>query len=131
MKQLILAGAIGVLAAGAAQAACSGDLVAVRVSKLKPGGSMAGLLDAAKDNAAWYASHGLKNEKFLTAPVYEQADGEPKPSVTRLMTFHVYGGTASPKHDAAWDAFVAKYKANSSIESENRVCVPKGTIGGR
>ena len=129
MKQLILAAAL--LGGTAAQAACNGDLVAVRVSKLKPGGSMAGLLDAAKDNGAWYGAHGLKADRFATAPVYEQADGEPKPSVTRLMTFHVYGTDTKPKHDAAWNAFVAKYKANSTIESENRVCVPKGMIAVR
>ena len=117
-----------ILLAGSAQAACTGDFVTMRVSKLKPGGSMAGFADAAKDNAAWYVSHGLKGEKFITAPVYEQSDGEPKPSVTRIMTIHVYGLTTAPKHDAAWDAFVAKYKANSSIESETRACLPKGTI---
>lgn len=100
----------------------------MRVSKLKPGGSMAGFAEAARDNAAWYASHGMKGEKFLTAPVYEQADGEAKPSVTRVMTIHVYGGVTQPKHDAAWDAFVTKYKANASIESETRACLPKGTI---
>jgi hypothetical protein len=123
-----LVAATALLTAAAAQAACTGDLVAIRVSKLKPGGSMAGFAEAAKDNAAWYASHGMKGEKFVTAPVYEQSDGEPKPSVTRVMTLHVYGGTAQPKRDAAWDAFVTKYKANSTIESETRACLPKGTI---
>ena len=127
MIKLVLGAALA-LTAGAANAACSGDLVSMRVSKLKPGGSMAGFAEAARDNAAWYASHGLKTEKFITAPVYEQSDGEPKPSVTKVMTIHVYGSATIPKHDAAWDAFVAKYKANSSIDSETRACLPKGTI---
>ncbi len=127
MKTLILGVALA-LSAGAAHAACTGDLVSIRVSKLKPGGSMAGFDEAAKANAAWYGSHGLKAEKFITAPVYEQSDGEPKPSVTKVMTIHVYGAATMPKHDAAWDAFVAKYKANSTIDSETRACLPKGTI---
>jgi len=127
----LIVGVAAMLAAGAVQAACPGELVSMRVSKLKPGGSMAGFAEAAKDNAAWYASHGLKADRFLTAPVYEQADGEARPSVTRVMTIHVYGGTTTPKKDAAWAAFVAKYKANSTIESETRACLPKGTIAAR
>ena len=70
----------------------------------------------------------MKGERFVTAPVYENSGGEPKPSVTRIATLHVYGSTVAPKPDAAWDAFVAKYKANSSIESDVQLCLPKGTI---
>ena len=111
--------------------ACDGQLVGMRVSKLKPGGSMAGFADAVRDNAKWYASHGLKDDRVTMAPVYESADKTYKPSVTKAMSIHVYGGAEAPKQDAAWEAFVAKYKANSTIESEVKVCLPKGATFGR
>ena len=126
IKHLMLAALLTV--ATAAQAACPGDLVSMRVSKLKPGGSMAGFADAARDNARWYAAHGMKDDRFVVAPVYEQSGGEAKPSVTRIATFHVYGSAKQPKPDAAWAAFVAKYQANSSIESTTQVCLPKGSF---
>ncbi len=111
--------------------ACDGQLVGMRVSKLKPGGSMAGFADAVRDNGKWYASHGFKNDRVSTVPVYELADGTYKPSVTKAMSIHVYGGSEAPKPDAAWEAFVAKYKANSTIESEVKLCLPKGATFGK
>ncbi len=120
------------LAAGAAHAACPGELVQLRVSKLKAGGTMAGFAAAARDNAAWYAARGMKDERFLTAPVYERTGGgEAKVSATKVMTMRVYTTTTAPKRDAAWEAFVAKYDANATIESSTLVCLPKGTIAAR
>lgn len=119
------------LAATAATAApvCDGQYVTMRVSKLKPGGSMAGFSEAAKANADWYKAKGLRDHQFAVAPVLARADGTMKPSVDRIATLHVNGATPPDrKNDAAWDAFVAKYKANSSIESETRLCLPKGTM---
>jgi hypothetical protein len=115
-------------AAASAQTACAGDLVGMRVSTLKAGGSMAGFAEAFRDHKAWYASHGLKADRFTSAPVLESVDGSFKPSVTKLLTIHVYGSTATPKRDAAWEAYVAKYRANATIESETRTCLPKGTL---
>ena len=115
-------------AASAQNPACNGQLVGMRVSKLKPGGTMAGFADAVKANAAWYASHGLKDDRIAMAPVFEASDGSDKPSVDKAMSIHIYGSATAPKKDAAWTAFVDKYKANSSIESEVKVCLPKGTM---
>ena len=131
LKSIILATLLAsgseALAAGAAPA-CNGDLVGMRVSSLKPGGSMAGFADAVRDNAKWYASHGLKDDRFAMAPVFESTDKTYKPSVTKAMTIHVYGSAEAPKKDAAWEAFVAKYQANSKIDSEVKVCLPKGAL---
>ena len=127
---LLLSLAAPALAAPGAPA-CDGQLVGMRVSKLKPGGSMAGFADAVKDNGKWYASHGLKDDHISMAPVYESADKTYKPSVTKAMSIHVYGGSEAPKPDSAWEAFVAKYKANSTIESEVKVCLPKGATFGK
>ena len=124
---LSLATAASVQAQGVA-AACNGQIVGMRVSSLKPGGSMAGFAEAVRDNAAWYASHGLKDDRITLAPVFESADKTFKPSVTKVMSIHVYGSAQAPKKDAAWEAFVAKYQANSKIDSEVKVCLPKGAL---
>ncbi|WP_419815955.1 hypothetical protein [Glacieibacterium sp.] len=117
-------------AACAIPSTCDGQLVGMRVSKLKPGGSMAGFADAVRANQAWYASHGMKDDRITSAPVFETVDKTMKPSVTSIVSLHVYGAgsTETFKRDAAWDAFVAKYKANASIQSETRMCLPKGTL---
>ena len=134
MKLLPAAAAL-ILVAGpssaAAAGACGDDtMVTMRVSKLSAGGTPAGFLDAVKDHKAWYAGHGMKDDAFVTAPVLAPAKGGLKPSASEYVTFHVYG-TKEPKHDAAWDAYVAKYKANATIASETRFCLPKGTVLGR
>jgi hypothetical protein len=133
MKLLYAAAAAVLLTATAAHAdgACGADtMVTMRVSKLSAAGTPAGFLDAVKDHKAWYASHGLKDDAFVTAPVLVPAKGGMKPSASEYVTFHVYGAK-EPKHDAAWDAYVAKYKANATIDSETRFCLPKGATIGR
>ena len=136
MKLLIgalLLAALGA-GAGAAQAAgpCGADqMVTMRVSKLTAGGTAAGFAEAVRDHKAWYASRGLKDDAFVTGPALEPRKGGMVASATQFVTFHVYGGTTEPKHDAAWDAYVAKYRANSTIASEARFCLPKGAAIGR
>ncbi|MBC7495895.1 MAG: hypothetical protein H7243_01860, partial [Sphingomonadaceae bacterium] len=66
----------------------------------------------------------------VTAPVLVPAKGGLKPSASEYVTFHVYGAK-EPVHDGAWNAYVAKYKANSTIDRETRFCLPKGAAIGR
>jgi len=133
MKFILTAIALGAATAGhAAGGACGADqTVTMRVSKLSASGTPAGFLDAVKDHKAWYASHGLKDDSLTTVPALTAVKGGLKSSVTEYVTFHVYGSTEQPKHDAAWDAYVAKYKANATIVGETRFCLPKGTAIGR
>jgi hypothetical protein len=43
---------------------------------------------------------------------------------------HIVGGAKAPEHkdNAAPGAFVAKYLANSTIEPETRMCLPKSAM---
>lgn len=132
MKLLLAAALLAFTASGSRTAAgpCGADQqVTMHVSKLSASGTPAGFLDAVKDHKAWYASHGFKNDSFVTAPVLVPEKGGMKPSASEYVTFHVYGDN-QPKHDAAWDAYVAKYKANATIASDTRFCLPKGTSVG-
>lgn len=103
--------------------ACDGTSVTFRVSRLTANGTMAGLADAVKAQRAWYAGHGYKTDGFMLGTVLEGG----RPSAREFVTLHTRTGVApAVKRDAAWDAFVAKYKANSTIASETRFCLPKG-----
>ena len=117
--------------AGPVQAAdlCPGGQLAVmRVSKIIPGGSMAGFREAARDHANWYRAKGLPVTQF-TAPVmvYSAKAKAQVASVREIVTVRL-GSADVPrgKQDAGWAAFVAKYKANATIVSETRTCFPKG-----
>ena len=103
--------------------ACDGQSVAVRVSRLTPNGTMAGLADAVRLQRAWYASHGYKGDSMLMATLLDGG----RASTREFVTIHMRIGIAPElKRDAGWAAFVAKYKANSTIGSETRFCLPKG-----
>ncbi len=120
---IVLLAATGAIAAPA----CDGQLVTMRVSKLKPGGTAAGFADAVKANADWYKTKGLTNDQFISASVMSYVGGKATPSADEFVTMHIVGGAKAPEHkrDARWSAFVAKYQANSTIASEMRMCLPK------
>jgi hypothetical protein len=109
---------------------CSGDIAVVRVSKLKPTGTMAAFMKAVDAHRAWYRSHGITTNDIFTAPVLveDSATKTMKVSATEVMSFHVRPPAADaklPQTDAAWDAFVAQYRAVSDIANEWTVCMPK------
>src|SRR5690348_12769827 len=66
MRSIILAAAAALIVPPAAAApnpaaACSqGELTRIRVSKIKPGGTLAGFRQAVAAHGAWYKAHGFK-----------------------------------------------------------------------
>ena len=127
MIRLLLPLALLITTAAVAAPVCDGQMVTMRVSKLKPGGTAAGFAEAVKANADWYKAKGLTNDRFVTTPAMVYYEGGMKASTDEMVTLHVQGGTKAPEHkdDTAWGAFVAKYQANSTIASETRMCLPK------
>jgi hypothetical protein len=119
---VILPGAVA--AQSAAPAACkTGELTRVRLSKIKPGGTMAGFNQAVAAHIAWYKAHGFKMTQRV-APVLVTANGKQQVSRDEVMTFSAGDNVPRDKHDGGWDAFVAKYRANSTVEKETIVCMP-------
>ena len=104
-----------------------GSPAIVRLSKIIPGGTMDGFKKAVADHSKWYADHGFAEDRQVLAPVvvYDQAKNGWSISPDQVMTIHTHA-TSVPmaKHDAAWDAYVAEYKANSEIVSSTAVCMP-------
>jgi len=116
-------------AAPAAAAVCAGGQVAViRVSALKAGGTRAGFDKAVTDQIAWYRSHGLDNNKIVTANVIDMSSGTPAISAKEIMTIHYDPPAAigkQPAPDDAYKAFVKEFRDNSDIATEKLVCLPK------
>jgi hypothetical protein len=129
MRSIILAAAAALIVPPAAAApkpaaACSqGELTRIRVSKIKPGGTMAGFRQALAAHAAWYKAHGFKLNQRV-APVLVTANGKQQVSRDAVMTISSGDSVPREKHDAGWDAFVARYRANSTVEKETVVCMP-------
>lgn len=135
MRSIILAAAAALVLPGAVvaqprpAAACSqGELTRIRLSKIKPGGSMAGFRDAVAAHTRWYRSHGFRIDQRIAA-VMVSAKGKTQPSPDEVMTLATSDDVPREKHDAAWTAFVAKYRANSDIERETIVCMPEPGAG--
>ena len=100
-----------------------GELTRIRVSKIKPGGSMAGFRDAVAAHTRWYQSHGYRIDQRI-APVMITGKGRMQVSPDEVMTLATSADVPRDKRDAGWTAFVAKYQANSAIERETVVCMP-------
>ena len=116
------------MAASANDLCPNGNLMTIRVSKISPKGSTAGFEKAVADHAKWYADHGYGEDKIVSAPilVYDEANKTEVQATNELMTIHT---NAHPvprdKHDAAWDAYVAEYRANAEYGAETTACMPK------
>jgi len=107
-----------------ASAVCAqGELSRIRVSKIKPGGTMAGFREAVAAHTRWYQSHGYRINQRI-APVIVSANGKMQLSPDEVLTLATSADVPRDKHDAGWDAFVAKYRANSTIERETIACLP-------
>lgn len=115
------------MAATAADLCPNGDIAKIRLSKVTPTGSMAGIEKAVADHAKWYADHGFTEDRIIIAPVlvYDAANKTMRVAADQVMTLHMHSHEVpKDKHDAAWDAYVAEYKANSDVASETVVCLP-------
>ena len=128
MKSFAMA-LLGVLAAGAASAQalpqCSGKFEIVRTDTINPG-KLDEFKEAVRDNQAWYRAHGMKDRVLLGQVVNMQGpNGSAAYQADTAMTIHtdIDPAAADVAHDAAYGAFVAKYKDSSIIKSTTMVCV--------
>jgi hypothetical protein len=116
----------GVEAAATSPCPSGSHPAVVRLSRIKPGGTMTGFRKAEADQEKWYAAHKLPDRLFV-APVLEGNAAAARISDREAMTVHVYRtapGQPFPPHDADWNAFVAAFKTHSEIVSTTRACLP-------
>jgi hypothetical protein len=110
--------------------ACDGDITVVRVSQIKPGGSIQGFMAAVEAHKAWYRSHGFTDNEIVASRVIvlDPKTGALEYSDTEVLTYHLRPpGMGNPpgQGDAAWNAYVKLYRDNSDIKSEYVTCLPR------
>ncbi|MFX8593517.1 hypothetical protein ABTM36_20465, partial [Acinetobacter baumannii] len=76
---------------------CNGSRAIIRISEIKPGGTMDGLLAAVAAQKAWYRSHGVTDNEIFAARIQER--GEPGFSDKQVMTYHVNPPSPGPTRD--------------------------------
>ncbi|HUO23859.1 MAG TPA: hypothetical protein VMU59_15195 [Caulobacteraceae bacterium] len=100
---------------------CAGHPAVVRISKLSPTGTIAGLGKAVRDHQAWYAAHGQPNVKIVLAPMRGSSAGD---GPTEFVTLTISDVVAPrPPSDDAYRAFVKEYDDNSTIEWTGLTCL--------
>jgi hypothetical protein len=104
---------------------CLGHLTVIRDSAILPG-KLPLFEKAVADQTVWYARHGASaTPKLLRIVRRDPQTGATSYAVDEAMTATIHQpGVASAPHDAAWDAFVAEFRASSTIKSETAVCWP-------
>jgi hypothetical protein len=110
--------------------ACDGDIAVVRVSQIKPGGSMQGFMAAVAAHKAWYRTHGFTDNEIVASRVIvaDPMTGALKYSDKEVLTYHLRPpGLGDPpgRGDAAWNAYVKLYQQNSDMKSEYVTCMPR------
>ena len=110
---------------------CNGDITVVRVSHIKPGGSIEKFLAAAAAHQAWYRANGIKDNEIVTARVLvrDPATGAVSYSDTEVLSYHfrLPQQRLPNRGDTAWNAYVKQYQDTSEIKSEYMTCMPKLT----
>jgi hypothetical protein len=110
---------------------CDGVVVVVRLSEIKPGGSIDKFLAAAAAQQDWYRAHGVTDNQIVTARIvahdldndaYAYSDKE-------VISYHINPPTANLARDAGFDAFVKLFQETSIIKESYTTCMPKTMIG--
>ena len=114
------------LSAQNAMPACDGRMATVRISEIKPGGTVEGFMAAVAAHKVWYKGKGSADEIFVSRIlVRDEKTHAQTYSDKQFMTFHIRAGSGpGPAHDEGYDAFVKLYRENSDIKSEYNVCMP-------
>jgi hypothetical protein len=110
--------------------ACNGTITVVRVSDIKPGGTMKGFMDAVGAHRAWYRKNGITDNKIVVSRVIVKDDktGEMVYSDKEFISSHINPPDAKRtpnRNDQAWRAYVKMYRDNSDIKFEYVTCMPK------
>lgn len=112
--------------------ACDGNIAVIRVSEIKPGGTINGFMAAVAAHKAWYRANGITDNDIYATRILvpDEKTKAPKYSDKQIMTFHINppGPARTPKRgDAAWNAYVKMYQDNSEIKTEVMTCMPKAS----
>lgn len=94
----------------------------IRHSMVQPG-KWAEFGQAVADHSAWYAAHKDSTTTKIARIITRGSNGAIL-SDSEAATITIYSDKPQPEHDAAYAAFLAKYKVSSTIKDEMRLCLP-------
>ena len=130
MRILFLMMAMAASVGFAQMPACDGDIAMVRISTIKPGGTMQNFLAAIETQKAWYRANGVQDNQLFVARllVGNRGSRDMKYSETEAISYHVRPPSMDRipnRGDAGWKAFVKLFQDNSEIKNEYMACMPK------
>jgi hypothetical protein len=101
---------------------CTGHYEVIRTDTIKPG-KMDLFKKAVQDHQAWYKAHGLSDRIFLGEVLTPGVGFSPTTAMTVHTDMKAAGAPPHAPDDAAWNAYVAEYKASSDVVSTSVVCL--------
>ncbi len=121
----------------AAWGECEGPVSVWRENELTEGGTVAGFVEAAQDHQAWLEAKGHEVQiRSWTAFELPESDGpdEERRATRRVAfgsevvypSFDAFTKVSSSREeeiDEAYDAFVAKYRKNTTIKATRLLCL--------
>ena len=141
MKKLMYLALLGLMGAAPAQQAarpavqsappaCDGQIAILYHSKIKPGGSMAGLIEAVKAQEAWYRAQGITDNKFVIAKVIVTDKETKQQSYATDELYNLHVNPPAPTRyatgkGAAKPDYAAKFRANATTLDRRTICLPK------
>jgi hypothetical protein len=116
--------------AGAGMPACDGQIVSVYHEKIKEGGSLQGLMDAAKAQEAYWRAQGVTTNKVVVARIinYDKTTKVPSIVPDEVYTYHFNVPPREQSHEAPSNTkpdYIEKYRANSTVIEHKTLCMPK------
>ncbi len=109
---------------------CDGNITVVRVSEIKPGGTLEGLQASITAQVAWYRANGITDNQIVISRVIlrDKTTGAHSYSDSEVIIYHLRPPSAdrTPNHgDAGWNAFIKLYNDNAVLKNEYVTCLPK------
>lgn len=103
---------------------CEGQIAVLYHNQIKPGGTLDGLVAAAKAQEAWYRSQGIQSNRILVAKVvrYDSRTKQSSYAADEVFTLHVNPPLAE-KSGAKQD-FVELYRKNATVLDRKTICLP-------
>jgi len=98
----------------------------VRINTIKPG-QRAVFDQAVRDHLKWYRDHGYSQNEIVVMPVMQTSDYGKTWTVSETQALSIHRndpGVPMGVHDAAWNAYVAEYRASSDIATQLLTCLP-------
>jgi hypothetical protein len=134
MKRFAILALLGLTGAAPAPAspapaplACDGQVAIIYHSKIKPGGSLAGLTEALRAEEAWYRAQGVTSNRFVLAKVIviDKTTKQQSYAADEVYTLHINPPAPERYKPAPKSDYPAKFRANATTVDRRTVCLPK------